>query len=144
MSITTINRKINAPPERVFKAVSDINQFSKAIPHIIKIEFLSEIKSGLGTKFRETRLMRGKESTTILEVTEYIENDRIRLVADSHGTIWDTLFTVKSEADHTELIMTMEARTNKLVPKVLNWLMKGMIAKMMAKDLDFVKDFCEK
>jgi len=143
MSLTTITRKINAPIEKVFKAVADISQFSLAIPHIKKVEFLSAKKTGVGTRFRETRVMRGKESMTELEVTEYIENDRIRLVADSHGTIWDTLFTVKSDNGQTELIMTMEAKSYKLFPQILNLLMKGFIAKMIERDMNYVKDFCE-
>ncbi len=39
--------------------------------------------------------MDGKEAATELEVTEYVKNDRIRFAADSHRTVWDSLFTVK-------------------------------------------------
>ena len=143
MTTTIVTRKINAPIEKVFKTVADIGQFSEAIPHIVNIEFLSEIKSGLGTKFRETRLMKSKESSTELEVTEYVENERIRLVADSHGTVWDTTFTVTPGDDGTELNMTMEARSYKLVPKIMNPLIKGMVKKMIEIDMDYVKKFCE-
>lgn len=143
MTTTIVTRKINAPIEKVFKTVADISQFSEAIPHITKIEFLSDIKSGFGTKFRETRLMKGKESSTELEVTEYVENERIRLVADSHGTVWDTVFTVTPGEDGTELNMTMEARSYKLVPKIMNPLIKGMVKKMIEIDMDYVKEFCE-
>ena len=98
MSRITVTRTIDAPLDVVFRTVADIRQFSKALPRIVKFEFLSEVKSGVGTRFRETRLMKGKEATTELEVTEFIENDRIRLVADDHhGTVWDTLFAVKAE-----------------------------------------------
>lgn len=143
MTTTVVSRKIKAPIEKVFKTVADIKNFSEAIPHIVNIEFLSEIKSGLGTKFRETRLMNGKESSTELEVIEYEENDRIRLVADSHGTVWDTIFTVNSSEDGTELNMTMEARSYKLIPKIINPLIKGMVKKMIEIDMDYVKKFCE-
>ena len=124
--------------------MANISQFSQAIQHIKKVEFLSDMKTGVGTRFRETRIVRGKESVTELEVTEYVKNDRIRLVADSHGTIWDTLFVVKADNDQTELTMTMEARSDKLIHRLINQLMKGMIANVIAKDLDYVKEFCEK
>ena len=143
MTTTIVTRKIKAPIEKVYKTVADISQFSEAIPHITKIEFLSDIKSGIGTKFRETRLMKGKESSTELEVTEYVENDRIRLVADSHGTVWDTTFTVTPGDDGTELNMTMDARSYKLIPKIMNPLIKGMVKKMIEIDMDYVKKFCE-
>ena len=143
MTKTKVTRKINAPIEKVFKTVADISQFSEAIPHIIKIEFLSDKKLGLGTRFRETRLMKGKESSTELEVTEYVENDRIRLISDTHGTIWDTVFTISLIDAGTELIMTMEARSYKLIPKIMNPVIKGMIKKMIEIDMDYVKEFCE-
>ncbi len=82
MSRMTIKRTIHAPVDLVFRTVSDINNFSKAIPHIVSAEILSDTKSGVGTRFRETRLMNGKEATTELEVTEFVDNDRVRIVAE--------------------------------------------------------------
>ncbi len=51
MSRTTIKRTIHAPVDLVFKTVSDINNFSKAIPHIVSAEILSDTKSGVGRVF---------------------------------------------------------------------------------------------
>ena len=144
MTRMIVTRTIDAPIDVVFKTVADINQFSQAIPHIVKVEILSDVKSGVGTRFRETRLMKGKEAATELEVTEYTENDRVRIVADSHGTVWDTLFTVESRKGHTELTMTMDAKAYKLLPKLMNPMVKGIIKKAVAKDMDAVKAFCEK
>ncbi len=144
MAHMIVKRTINAPIDVVFKTVADINQFSQAIPHIVRVEILSDIKSGVGTRFRETRLMKGKEATTELEVTEYTENDRVRIVADSHGTVWDTLFTVEAKDGQTLLTMIMDARAYKLLPKLINPMVKGIIKKAIAKDMDAVKVFCEK
>ena len=80
-----LSRTIEAPVEAIFRTVADISQFSKVVPHIVKVEFLSDVKSGVGTGFRETHVLKGKEASTELEVTECAEHDRIRLVADSVG-----------------------------------------------------------
>ena len=144
MTRTTITRFIQAPIDRVFKTVADIRQFSQAIPHIVNVEFLSDAKSGVGTRFRETRVVKGKKVTTELEVTEYVENSYIRLVADSHGTVWDTLFTVKPEQQHTALLLVMDARPHKLLPRIMNPLISPMIRKAVEHDMDAVKAFCEK
>ena len=144
MNRYTVTRTINAPIEDVFKTVADIAEFSKALPHVVKYEFLSDRHSGVGTRFRETRLMSGKEEITDLEVTEYAANDRVRIVADSHGTIWDTMFTVAAENENTILTMDMDAKAYKLLPKLMNRLVKGMIIKGVEKDMDFVKSYCEK
>jgi len=145
MSQTRVTRTINAPPEMVFKTVSDITQFSKALPHIVNVEFLSEKKSGVGTRFRETRLMNGRETQTELEVTEFVENDHIRLVAvDTMGTTWDTLFSVKAEHGGTLLSMAMHARPQKWYAKILLFFIGGMVQKAVEKDMDMVKAYCEK
>ncbi len=105
---------------------------------------LSNITSGVGTRFRETRLMNGKEASTELEVTEYEENKLIRLVADSHGTVWDSLFTVRDSEGKTELVLVMDANAYKLMSKLINLLMKKIMRRALEKDMDAVKQFCEK
>lgn len=144
MTQFTATRSINAPIDLVFKTVSDINNFSKAIPDIINVEFLSDVKSGIGTRFRETRLMNGKEAMTELEVTEFVENDRVRMVTDSHGAVWDSVFTVKRVDGHTELTLVMDARPHKFMQKMMIPMIKGMISKALEKDMDAVKTYCEK
>ena len=143
MTRTIITRLIDAPIDKVFRTVADIRQFFQAIPHIVKIEFLTDKKTGVGTRFRETRLMKGKEVATELEITEYVKNDRVRLVADSHGTIWDTVFTVRAKDTQTELTMRMDAKAHKLLPRLINPLIKGMVKKAIIKDMDSVKTYCE-
>lgn len=144
MTRFTATRSINAPIDLVFKTVSDINNFSKAIPDIINVEFLSDVKSGIGTRFRETRLMNGKEAMTELEVTEFVENDHVRMVTDSHGAVWDSVFTVKRVDGHTELTLAMDARPHKFMQKMMIPMIKGMISKALEKDMDAVKTYCEK
>ncbi len=144
MTTTTVSTEIQASAEDVFKTVSEIENFSKAVPHIVNVEFLSDIKSGVGTRFRETRLMKGKEASTELEVTEYQPHDRVRIVSDTHGTVWDTVFTVKpAEEGRVTLTMTMEARAYKLLARLMNPLIKGMIKKAIQDDMAAVKAYCE-
>jgi len=139
-----VSRSIKAPVDRVFQTVAHIENFSRAVPRVVKYEILSSIQTGVGTRFRETSRMNGKEQTTELEVTEYVPNDHVRMVADSHGVIWDSVFTVKPEQDHTALTCAMDARAYKFLPKLMYPLMYKMIAKAVATDMDSVKEFCEK
>lgn len=143
MTPIIVTRNINASVDVVFATVSDIRQFSKALPHVVTFEFLSVVNCGVGARFRETRLMNGKEATTDLEITEYVENDRVRMVAESHGTVWDTLFTVTSEGGSTTLTTKMDARADKLLPRVMNPLIRGITAKAVERDMDLVKAYCE-
>ena len=143
MTPIIVTRRVKASPDIVFRTVADIREFARVLPHVVSYEFLTEQKSGVGTRFRETRLMQGKEASTELEVTEYDPPERVRLVADSHGTVWDTVFSVASEGDEAVLTMTMDARSYQWLPWIMNRLIKGMITKAVERDLDLVMEFCE-
>ena len=143
MSQTSVSINIQAPIEKVFAAISDIESFPIRAEAITEVEFLTEQRSGIGTQFRETRMLKGRESQTELEVTEFVENDRIRMVSDQGGTIWDTIFIVQQTESDTRLDMTMDAKPYKLMAKLINPLIKGMIARFIQKDMDELKAWCE-
>lgn len=143
MTRITVTKEIDAPVESVFRTVAEVNRFSKAIPHIVRVEFLSEEKTGLGTHFRETRLMRGKEVSTVLEITEYVENALVRLVADSHGAVWDTTFTTVAANGHSKLVMVMDATPKTFMARLSLPLIKRMVAKAVDSDMEAVKTYCE-
>jgi len=136
-------RRINAPIERVFQTVADARNFTTAVPHIKNIEFLTEQQTGVGTRFRETRMMGSKEAQTELEVTEYAANDHVRMVSDSGGTIWDTVFRVNEIDGAVELSMQMDIRPHKLLAKLFIPLIRGTVVSGVEADLDCVKDYCE-
>jgi hypothetical protein len=55
----------------VFRTVADPEEFQRAIPGGSNVEYLTASRSGVGTRFRSTRLMKGKPSTFELEMTEF-------------------------------------------------------------------------
>jgi len=57
MATIEIARTIHAPTAFVFKTVADPGHFAQAISGVTKIEFLSSTKCGLGTRFRQSRVL---------------------------------------------------------------------------------------
>ncbi len=143
MGIMVIKRDIQAPADKVFETVAHIEQYTQAIPDITDVQFLTEQRTGVGTRFRETRKMGKRKAVTELEVLEYVKDQRVRLVADAGGTIWDTVFEIQGLGDRTQMTMTMESRPYKLLAKVFNPLIGPMIKGAVGKDMDAVKSFCE-
>lgn len=139
----TCNRTINAPIEKVFKTLATIEEFKKAIPGIVKVEFLTDSHYGVGTRFRETRIMNGKEAATELEVTELVENRHIRLVSDAGGAIWDTIFRVQQNGKSVEMNMQMDARPHRISARIITPMILGMVSKFVSQDMDSVKAYCE-
>lgn len=143
MTTTSRSITIDAPVEKVFDAVAHVDRFSEAVPSIREVEYLSESHRGVGTRFKETREANGREASSVLEVTEYVVNDRVRIVSDAGGAIWDTLFTTRVNDGGTELAMVMEARPHKLLARLSTPMIKGMVTRAIEADLEAVKEYCE-
>jgi carbon monoxide dehydrogenase subunit G len=140
-----IVRNIHAPAAVVFDTVADPAHFSEAISGVTKLEFLSSTKSGAGTRFRQSRVMNGKEMTLDFDVTESVPNQRVRIVNEVHGTRWDSLITLTPSNALTTLTMRMDTETRPLVARLLMPLMLRLfIRKAVEKDFDAVKAYCER
>jgi hypothetical protein len=145
MATIEIARTIHAPTAFVFKTVADPGHFAQAISGVTKIEFLSSTKCGLGTRFRQSRVLNGKEMTLDFDVIDYAENERVRIVNEVHGTRWDSVITLTPSNTSTNLTMRMDTKTRPLVPRLIMPLMLRLfIRRAVEKDLDAVKAFCEK
>lgn len=59
MSRQTITEEIAAPVLAVFAVLSNAEQFAAARPHVVRTEFVSEQRTGIGTVFHETPKLRG-------------------------------------------------------------------------------------
>lgn len=143
MATITRSMTIAAPVETVFDTIAHVDRFAEAVPDVKDVEYLGETRRGVGTRFKETREIKGRVGTTVLEVTEYGENEKVRIVSDAGGTIWDTLFTVEQSGEGTKLDMVMEARPHTLLARISTPLVKGMVGKGIEADLVSVKEYCE-
>ncbi|NNC81179.1 MAG: hypothetical protein HKN94_13620 [Acidimicrobiales bacterium] len=143
MTTITTTRSIAAEPAVVFEAVAKIETFQTIQPGITNVVFLTDSRTGVGTRFEETRIMGGREATTTLEVTEYDPPNSVRLVAEEGGTTWDTVFTVEPKEEGSLLTMVMDAQPHTTKAKAVTPLIKPMIAKAVGKDMDHVKAWCE-
>ena len=143
MSIYKSTIQIKASKQMVFKTISEIKNFSKAIPDIVDIDILTDTKKGVGTRFRETRLIMGKKTSTILEITEYEANNHVRIVSISGGTTWDSNYRLKENNDIINLTLEMEAIPHTIFSRITNIFIKGMLQRALDKDMKSVKKYCE-
>ncbi len=139
-----VTEQIESSPPAVFDAVANLENLPTAIPMIQRIEFLGDQKSGVGTRFRETRLMGKSEHITELEVTELVENEHVRMVSDTHGTVWDSVFTVKPDGESTTLEIAMDARGHRMFARAMNFLLQGLFKKGLQSHIAAVKEHCER
>src|SRR6476619_1781148 len=137
-------RVINAAPDRVFRTVADPDEFHKALQDGLSVEYLTERRSGVGTKFRATRLVRGKPQAFDQEVTELVPGQRVRMINVTNGTEWIGGFVAQPDGDKTVFTLTMDAKTDRILARVINRLIAPMVQKALDKDMDAVKLYCER
>lgn len=143
MAKRSTSRQIKASPATVFDAITNVAKFPEKNPDILSVEILTDHMTGVGARFRETRRMGKREGATELECTEFVENERVRFVADQGGVIWDSVYTTAENGDGALLTLEMEARPYKLMAKIIVPLILGMISRAVEKDMDGVKAYCE-
>ncbi len=141
MAQFTLTKRIAAPPAAVFAVVADVERMPTRIPEIKTVEMLTPGLIGVGTKFKETRIMFGKEASETFEVVEYDPGRRLTLAAVSCGAEYRCEHRFVPDVGGTVLELEVRTRALTLFAKLitpLGWLMAGVMKKAMAKDLDAV------
>jgi hypothetical protein len=139
----TVVRPIRAPVAVVYETIVDPRRFADAISGVTKLEILSANTSGAGTRFRQSRTMNGRENTMEFDVIESVPNECVRIVNETHGTVWDSVFRVAPSNGHAVLTMRMETRSRRLYQRLLMPLIMLMIRKAVEKDMDAVTAYFE-
>jgi len=144
----TVQTSIEAPRERVWQIISDIDHSVDVIRGIEKIEVLERPENGLtGLKWRETRTMFGKEATEIMWVTEAEENRYYQTRAESHGSVYVSRMQIEGGSDRCVLSMSFEATPATIGGKIMwaltGFMFKGSTRKALEQDLADIKRAAE-
>lgn len=137
----SVKESIPGKQERVFAALTDLDAAPGWMPGDVKIERQSEGPFGVGTEWRETRKMLGREATEYFEVTGYEPPRRIALRVDgSKGTSGKGEFLfeylLEPKGDETEVTLTGEIRGLGALSGLVGKLMAGPMRKAVKKDLE--------
>ncbi|MFE6223286.1 MULTISPECIES: SRPBCC family protein [unclassified Streptomyces] len=103
MTTTTtvvVERRVAASPGRVWEAVTDLPDLPRVLSGVQRVEVLTEGGFGVGTRWRETRRMLGREATEEMTVTACEPPDRYVTIADSHGMHYVSELTLRPENPH--------------------------------------------
>lgn len=135
--------RINAQPERVYEAVTDLAGAAERINAIKSLEVLTEGPFGVGTRFRETRVMFGKEATEEMEISAVTPGVCYTTEAESCGSHYTCEVRVTPDGDGCTLSMTMDTKPMTFIAKVMAVVMTPVmgrvVKKMFAKDLEDIK-----
>lgn len=120
---------IAASPKQVFELISDLSNASKFLDNIKGSEKLTDGPIGVGTIFRETRVVGGKESSADLQVTAYEPPAHFGIRSEVEGIKVEYHYHFAPEAGGTQVRWVCE-----LEASGLRKMMLPMIAGIMKKE----------
>lgn len=147
MQPLTTSLEIHAPPASVWAAMTDIEHCAGRIPAIKEIVMLTPGPVGLGTRWRETRLMFGRDATETMEIYEWQPGVAYTAGATNCGCEYRATLRCKPHGQITILASEFNAKPLTLFAKfmgaVMMPFMKNAMRKALRGDLDAIKLHCE-
>lgn len=139
--------EVAAPCDRVWSMVTDIAGAPTNIPAIKSVEFTGPAREGLGTRWRETRVMFGREVTEQLEITEWMPPREYVVTSQNHGCGNRCAVRVRPNGGGAQLEYEFRITAHSLFARILTGVMlpfmRGAIRKALAADLAAIKTRCE-
>lgn len=140
--------EIDAAVGHVFDVFTDLDSAAKHLSGIQKLEMIDGPKKmQLGTRWRETRTMMGKDSTEEMWVSELTKNKSYAVDAESHGTKYHSVFAFEDMGNKTRVTWTFGGTPQTFAAKLMSLsakLFMGPLKKMLAQDMEELKTACEK
>lgn len=141
--------EINSSKEEVWQMVTDYLHWQEYVSAIQKVEILEKPTEGFsGLKWKETRMMFGKEAVETMWVTESEVNSYYRTRAESHGSIYLSLVKIEEKGEGCILTQGFEGVPQTFLGKLMMGVMGGMMKKSTEKalyaDLVDMKNYIEK
>lgn len=135
-----VEQHVNAAPATVWAVVTDLPRFAQ-VADIVSLERLDDGEDfTVGTRWRETRTMFGREATEEMWVTSVTPGRSYVTEAESHGTHYRSTLTITpAESGGATLTMDFVGTGTSLVTKVLGAtvgrLFEGATRKALQSDL---------
>jgi carbon monoxide dehydrogenase subunit G len=148
MKAMTVSRHVDAPPDRVWDVLTDLEHSPEVIRAIGSVEIHTGPGFDVGTRWTETRTMMGRTASETMEVTAIDIGRSYVVEADSGGTHYRSEFRITPAGDGTALTMTFGGRPAGLVGRVaaatLGRLFARPTRKALAADLDDIAQTSER
>jgi uncharacterized membrane protein len=112
---------IDAPREKVWKVISDIENSVSVISGIERITVLEQADNGLvGLKWEEERTMFGQTATEVMWITEAEDNKYYQTRAERPNVVYISKLALEDDSGKTRLSMEFGAEISSLGTKILS------------------------
>jgi carbon monoxide dehydrogenase subunit G len=133
-------RRIPASQQDVWALVSDIAHAADRIASIAEVEFLSGESIGVGSRWKETRLLLGRKTTEEMEMTAFDPPSRYVAEGDACGAHFVSELRCEPDGEGgTMLTIAMKTTPVTMLARLMTPIAKltmGTSRKMIEQDLD--------
>lgn len=138
---------VAASPHVTFAIFTDLEHAADRVSGIKKLEVLTPGPVGVGVKFRETRIMFGKEATEQMEITAFEPDRGYSVGSETCGCRFTFDFRFEPEGNGTRVTSAFRSEPMTLMAKIMGaltgWMMKGMMKKCLHQDMSDLKAAAE-
>ncbi|WP_110114871.1 SRPBCC family protein [Bacillus sp. CGMCC 1.16541] len=121
---------VDVPLEEAFAFASNVENATKVMKHILKVEKLTEGPTGVGTTYKETRAIRGREASAVITFIDFVPNERYSVQSEVQGLETIYHYTFKREGDRTHIRFSCDINASTLTMKFI----KPMFTKIIKKE----------
>jgi len=144
----TLTRLVHASQHLVWAVLTDLDRAPEVLRNVTRVERMTDGPYAVGTRWRETRRMMGREETEEMWVAESDPLRRTVVAASSGGAEYRTTFELEPQPDGSTLLRyTFRAETPD-PSGVLLWAVFGRLGarvtrKVMEQDLEDIAGAAE-
>ncbi|MDP6479592.1 MAG: SRPBCC family protein [Phycisphaerales bacterium] len=142
----SLSRRIPASQQAVWTVIADIAGSPDRIASIAEVELLTSDPVGVGSRWKETRLLLGRKTTEVMEMTVFEPPARYVVEGDACGAHFVSELRCEPDGDGaTMLTMTMDTTPITWLARLMGPVAKltlGTSRKMIEQDLDDIFKAC--
>jgi carbon monoxide dehydrogenase subunit G len=143
-----VERDVAAPAERVWALITDLDRTAEVVGSTTALERLDDGSDfEVGTRWSETRVMFGRPSTEVMEVTALQAGHAYTVESEASGAHYTSVMTVEPKGDRSVITMSFEGEATSVITRivsVLGKLFEGRMRKTLQQDLDDIATEAER
>lgn len=138
-----IEKSFNVGKKDLMEFMSEPKKLEGVVSGIASVEILSNAMKGGGVKWRETRVMFGKEATEDMWISKYdVNGGLMHIEAASHGVEYLTTYNFRETDGGVDMKMVFAGKPVTLFAKIMTplaYLFKGTTKKLLEADLEEIE-----
>ncbi|WNS75341.1 SRPBCC family protein [Bacillus sp. DTU_2020_1000418_1_SI_GHA_SEK_038] len=134
---------IHKPISEVFHYMASMENVPELMPNVVKMEKLTEGPIGKGTRFKESRSVRGNTVNADIEMIQYIQDQAFTTRSNSNGLITEYAYAFHEIEEGTQVEMDAFVKTSGLRMKLTKRLIVKMIKREDGFQLEYLKEMLE-